>query len=91
MGPINLTHNQIIRVKGFRRSTSRIRVRHGSGEAWTLQDTPVLDGRDKSANYVEIDAAPEIENGQLVVIDGKCYRVKVHGQQYRDPVEFLIP
>lgn len=102
MKNITLTHNQVIRVKGFRRSTSRIRVRTSSGMAaehgsqphdnatpWVIQDTAVLDGRDKSANYVEIDAAPEIENGQQVIIEGKCYAVKVNGQQYSDPVEFV--
>lgn len=99
---ITLTHNQVIRVRGFYRSTSRIRVRTSAGMAaehgdkpldgaipWTLKDSAILDGRDKSAHFQEIDAAPEIENGQQVIIEGRSYMVKVHGQQYRDPVEFL--
>jgi hypothetical protein len=99
---ITLTHNQVIRVSGFYRSTSRIRVRTSAGMAaehgdrplegavpWTLKDSAVLDGRDKSAHFQEIDAAPQIEHGQQVIIEGRAYSVKVHGQQYRDPVEFL--
>lgn len=99
---ITLTHNQVIRVRGFYRSTSRIRVRTSAGMAaeygdepldgaipWTLKDTLVLDGRDRVSLLQEIDAAPEIENGQQVIIEGRSYMVKVHGQQYRDPVEFL--
>lgn len=100
---ITLTHNQIIRVKGFYRSTSRILVRTPKGysaetsepiraeaEPWTIQETAVLDGRDKSEMRAKIEAAPEIEHGQQVIIEGSCYRVKVNGQQFRDPVDFIF-
>jgi hypothetical protein len=103
MNIITLTHNQVIRVKGFYRSSSRIWVRTQAGidranggphpsqddPAWAIQETAVLDGRDKSERFAEIDAAPEIENGQQVIIEGKCYGVKVNGQQFSDPVEFI--
>jgi len=34
-------------------------------------------------------AAPEIENGELVEIEGSQFIVRVLGQQYSDPVKFV--
>jgi hypothetical protein len=101
-----LSHNQTIRVKGFRPSRSLIRVRTQEGIiaeygpnpsnehgllAWTIQDAAVLDRyqRDDSAKLAEIAAAPEIEHGQPVIIEGRCYTVKVNGQGFFDPVDFI--
>ena len=68
--PITLTHNQVIRVRGFRPSLSRIRVRTQEGViaefgpqscnehgllAWTLQITAALDA-DNAARDAQMNA-----------------------------------
>lgn len=62
---------------------------------WTNQSPAVLtsdypgkrEALDKAA--AETAAAPEIENGQIVEIEGTRYTVRVLGQRYSDPVHFI--
>ena len=36
-----------------------------------------------------IAAAPELENGQLVEIEGRIYKVRLTGCKYSDPIHFI--
>lgn len=71
-------------------------VRFGhSLNPWTNQSASVLtaDYRGKKerldAEAAARAAAPELENGQTVEIEGALYTVRVAGEQYSDPVHFL--
>lgn len=63
--------------------------------AWTMQAPAVLTAdypgkdADLNAKRAEIEAAPEIADGDQVEIEGRAYRVRVLGQHYRDPVAFI--
>lgn len=64
-------------------------------EPWTNQSPAVLSA-DYAGKTEELDraaaataAAPEIEDGQIVEIEGERFRVKVLGQRYSDPVKFV--
>ena len=63
--------------------------------AWTLQSPAVI-----TANYPgkfeklaaekkAIADAPELENGEIVEIDGDTYRVALMGSEYSDPIKFF--
>jgi hypothetical protein len=41
------------------------------------------------AKAAAIAAAPEIENGQAVEIEGELFTVRVMGEQFSDPVHFV--
>lgn len=61
---------------------------------WTNQESSVLSA-DYAGKAEALDAAaaataaaPEIEDAQLVEIEGVTYRVRVLGQRFSDPVHF---
>lgn len=70
-------------------------IANGHELAWTTQAPAVLTadypGKDAEldAKRAEIEAAPEIADGDQVEIEGRAYRVRVLGQQYSDPVAFV--
>lgn len=41
-----------------------------------------------AAKAEAIAAAVEVENGQIVSIEGRIYKIYVNGQQYSDPIGF---
>lgn len=114
--PTILSHNQIIRVKGFSRYANKITVgtargyaaqynddaeeahkraiENGHETAWANQSAAVLSadypGKAEAleAEAAAIAAAPEIENGQTVEIEGEIFTVRVTGERYSDPVHF---
>lgn len=63
--------------------------------AWTNREASVLsaDYAGKSEDMDRADeaflASPEIEDGEIVQIDGDKYRVKVMGERFSDPVKFI--
>lgn len=69
--------------------------RNGGPEVWSYQSPAVL-----TADYAgkaealakaaaEMEAAPEIANGDWVRIEGLEYQVKVIGERYSNPVKFI--
>ena len=111
-----LTHKQIVRVKGFSPYASKITVgtargfasqyqedaeaahartlANGNDTAWLTQEAAVIssDYKGKSealdSQAAAISAAVEIEDGQIVSIEGERFRVIVTGERYSDPVHF---
>lgn len=70
-------------------------LKNGHDTAWTNQAASVLSDNYKG-KAEELDraaaataAAPEIEDGQVVEIEGETFRVKVLGERYSDPVKFI--
>jgi hypothetical protein len=68
---------------------------NGHDTAWTNQAASVMTS-DYKGKQAELDAAAkatteavEIENGQLVEIEGETFLVKVFGERYSDPVHFI--
>lgn len=70
-------------------------IETGDELAWTVQAPAVLTadypGKDAEldAKRAEIEAAPEIADGDQVEIEGRHYRARVLGQHYSDPVAFI--
>ncbi len=122
-----LSHNQQIRVAGFRFQKKISVVTHrglfdvekyGAGKTWEAYDAQARENCKKSycrfkpawasqagsmltANYPgkaeamekarqEWAAAVEIASGELVLIEGVEYRVRVNGESYSDPVDFIL-
>lgn len=62
--------------------------------AWTLQHAACLTAdypgkaRDIANERAKIAAAPELEDGEVVEIDGALYSVKLMGDRYSDPIHF---
>lgn len=68
---------------------------NGHDTAWTNQAASVLTS-DYKGKAEELDraaaeraSAVEIEDGQVVEIEGESFRVKVLGERYSDPVKFI--
>ena len=63
--------------------------------AWTLQSPAVITAHypgkfeKLAAEQKAISAAPELENGEIVEIDGDTYRVALIGSEYSDPIKFF--
>lgn len=63
--------------------------------AWTLQSPAVITANypgkfeKLAAEHAAIAAAPELENGEIVEIDGDTYRVALMGSEYSDPIKFF--
>ena len=62
---------------------------------WTTRACDVLHSGSKESKLAEFErehkafeAAPLLENGELVAIEGKTYKVIVNGPQYADPITF---
>lgn len=66
-------------------------------EPWTNQSPAVMTAdypgkaEEHAAKLAATAASPELENGQLVEIEGCIYKVKLLGQQYSDPIAFVLP
>lgn len=62
--------------------------------AWTLQSPAVITAdypgkfEKLEAERAAIAAAPELENGETVEIDGEKYTVTLMGSEYSDPIKF---
>ena len=62
--------------------------------AWTLQAPAVLTenyaGKSEAmkAERDAIAAAPALENGEVIDIDGRKYRVRLMGYRFSDPIHF---
>jgi len=69
-------------------------VKNGHPLVWSHQESAVLssDYQGKAeaaaAKAAAIAAAVEVENGQIVSVEGRSYKVYVNGQQYSDPIGF---
>jgi hypothetical protein len=110
---MKLTHNQIVRVKGFSQYANKITIgtargydpqnaeeshqrclANGHDTAWAMQSAGVLtsdyEGKQSylDAEEAAIAAAVEIEDGQIVEIEGEQFIVKVTGERFSDPVKF---
>jgi hypothetical protein len=68
---------------------------YGHDTAWTNQSAGELTSdypgkKEKlDAEAAAIAAAPEIEDGQTVEIEGESFRVRVNDERYSNPVKFI--
>lgn len=74
---------------------ARAKDRGDSLAPWTNQAPGVLvadypgKAEDMAKDLAAFNAAPEIENGELVEIEGEIFTVRVLGERYSDPVAFI--
>lgn len=68
----------------------------GDDIVWTTKNAPCITDAPKAVKDAErareqaaFDAAPMLENGTVVEVDGKSYRVRINGVRYSDPVAFV--
>lgn len=62
----------------------------GTPTAWTRRAPAILDttGQANRERMEDLARAIEVEDGQIVSIEGVTYRVRVIGQMYSDPISF---
>lgn len=68
---------------------------NGHSMAFTTQDPSIITAdypgkaEELAAKRARIDAAPELQDGQLVEIEGKRYKSRLVGHDYSDPIHFI--
>lgn len=97
---VNLILNSKVRFPHPRKHLGRLDIegtvkrdyqKKGDSIFWVLQKSACIKSEYTEADRrerAEFDAAPVLENGQIVLIDGEAYTVKVNGD-YSDCAYFI--